>query len=235
MQQPSRPVGGQLPNRILKLVGLICLTQLPILILGLLIRVSHPTLLADGVALYFFIALYLGAIWLTGYLYFRDSGEHLNWLTPRNWGTVVIGYFGILLANGLSQAISRLAGHSSEATNQETIKALVSQSHSVGLVMLVLSLVIFAPVLEELIFRGVLMNWFFRKNRWAAVILSALVFGGMHVAGDPNWQFTIIGYAGMGAVLALVYLRSHNIAVDITLHMLNNAVATLMLLSMVGH
>jgi membrane protease YdiL (CAAX protease family) len=76
--------------------------------------------------------------------------------------------------------------------------------------------VLVAPLAEELMFRGYLLNlWMTRIGVWLAVISSTLLFGVLH------WQNTLFAIP-LGCILALVYLRYDSLWPGILLHALYN-------------
>lgn len=82
-----------------------------------------------------------------------------------------------------------------------------------------LSSVVVAPVAEELVFRGFLLNLW--RHRWGlrwGIALSSLAFGAAH------FQYTLFA-AAMGALLAMVYLRYGSLWQGTILHSLYNLVA----------
>ena len=81
-----------------------------------------------------------------------------------------------------------------------------------------LKVVIMAPVVEELIFRGVIMHGLMRNySKFTAVFVSALMFALFHL--NP-WQFpaTFI----LGLVLGILMVRTRNIYICILGHAINN-------------
>ncbi len=81
-----------------------------------------------------------------------------------------------------------------------------------------LKVVIMAPVIEELIFRGVIMHGLMRNySKFTAVFISALMFALWHL--NP-WQFpaTFI----LGLVLGILMLRTRSIYLCIIGHAINN-------------
>jgi membrane protease YdiL (CAAX protease family) len=78
------------------------------------------------------------------------------------------------------------------------------------------SSVLIAPLAEELMFRGYLLNvWMARIGMWRAIIFSTLLFGLLH------WQNTLFAIP-LGFVLAVVYLRYDSLWPGILLHALYN-------------
>jgi len=87
-----------------------------------------------------------------------------------------------------------------------------------GIYGAILKVVIMAPVIEELIFRGVIMHGLMRNySKFTAVFVSALMFALFHL--NP-WQFpaTFI----LGLVLGILMLRTRNIYLCILGHAINN-------------
>lgn len=81
-----------------------------------------------------------------------------------------------------------------------------------------IDVVFVAPILEELIFRGVMLSYLLKhKSEWAAILFSALLFGLVHISPDQVvWGFL------SGIFLGYAYLKSQNILVPILFHALNN-------------
>lgn len=82
--------------------------------------------------------------------------------------------------------------------------------------------VVIGPLVEELVFRGLVLRRL--AARWGsttAVIVSSVVFGGLHV--DTAVQCTIFGIT-----MALLYVRSQTLVVPIAAHMANNLVACML-------
>lgn len=87
-----------------------------------------------------------------------------------------------------------------------------------GIYGAILKVVILAPVIEELIFRGIIMHGLMRNySGITAVVVSALLFALFHL--NP-WQFpaTFI----LGLLLGLLMLRTRNIFLCILGHAINN-------------
>jgi len=84
------------------------------------------------------------------------------------------------------------------------------------LVMFV-SLVVLPPLVEELIFRGVLLErWAVKWRLGTAVIVQAVFFGTLHA--DP------VGAGVFGVCMALFYLRTRSLVVPMVMHAINNGI-----------
>ncbi len=84
------------------------------------------------------------------------------------------------------------------------------------------TIVILAPGVEELIFRGVILTG--RLKRYSpvtAIIVSSILFGAVHL--NP-WQF--ISASILGMFIGWVYYRTQSISLAIIIHGFNNLTAT---------
>ena len=94
------------------------------------------------------------------------------------------------------------------------------------------AIVIFAPLTEELIFRGMLARYLFpkqdnSKQTLIFLLVSSLLFALFHFPGDVQ-QFFV--YFSLGFSLGLAYISRKGLVYSISLHALNNLVGFLMIL-----
>ncbi len=87
----------------------------------------------------------------------------------------------------------------------------------------VVSIVVLAPVAEELFFRG----FFFaglrtRWSLWPSALLSGVIFGLVHAPTGPT---AAIPLAGLGVGLAWLYNKTGSVVPCMFAHFLNNAIA----------
>lgn len=84
-----------------------------------------------------------------------------------------------------------------------------------------------APLAEELVFRGAilrkLLGVFSEKWHWAAIVISALIFGIVHMNVPQFVHATLIGL-----LLGWMYYRTHSILPGVMFHWINNTVAYVM-------
>ncbi|NWK85275.1 CPBP family intramembrane metalloprotease [Staphylococcus sp. GSSP0090] len=112
----------------------------------------------------------------------------------------------------------------SETQNQMLLEKMF-ENHWM-LPFLFIDIVIFTPIIEELLFRHLLIHELGKKITYTvATILSTILFAGVHVLGATS-PFEIGSYLIIGAGLAFVYMKSGmNLTVSISLHALNNLIS----------
>lgn len=83
---------------------------------------------------------------------------------------------------------------------------------------------VLAPICEEFLFRGfiftALRNW---RGTWPAAVITALLFGAVHVGSAP--ALDLVPLAGLGFALCLLYRRTGSLYPCIVVHSVNNSVA----------
>ena len=86
----------------------------------------------------------------------------------------------------------------------------------------VLSMALVAPLVEEMMFRGAIQGYLMRRcsNPWTAIVVSALVFGVIHMNPVQVVYATLLGL-----VLGWIYYRTRSLLPVIAGHVLNNSVA----------
>ena len=90
--------------------------------------------------------------------------------------------------------------------------------YNVAVVALV---VLVAPVVEEFIFRGLLLTrWSLRWGTTSGILVSSLVFALLHT--DP------VGAFAFGVVMSLLYIRTRTLLVPMVAHSLNNLLAVVL-------
>ncbi|MCS6831417.1 MAG: CPBP family intramembrane glutamic endopeptidase [Armatimonadota bacterium] len=90
-------------------------------------------------------------------------------------------------------------------------------------VLLFLVAAVFAPLFEEVFFRGVLLNavWALTGNRWIGIIASALVFSVLHPQMYLGWIAVFV----IGLMLGALFVERRSLLPCIWMHALNNGLA----------
>ncbi|MDR0861934.1 MAG: CPBP family intramembrane metalloprotease [Oscillospiraceae bacterium] len=109
----------------------------------------------------------------------------------------------------------------------------VAAQTSANINIMLISAGLFAPIVEEMIFRGAIFGTLRRRNRALAYIVSALLFSLLHVWSyalayhDVRVLINAVSYIAPAFALAWCYERSGNIWSPIFMHMAVNVISTL--------
>lgn len=99
----------------------------------------------------------------------------------------------------------------------------LSSDTGLNLLLSVISTVILGPVVEEIIFRGIIFNKLnCRINVLYAVLITSLLFSAFHGFGRLLVTFIF------SMCICILYLKTENILIPIFIHFLNNLVATIL-------
>lgn len=140
------------------------------------------------------------------------------------WGSFFIGI-----------AVDLISGQS-ESMNQ----ALLLEQFKINKVSIMVQAIIFAPIVEEIVFRGIIYRHFKRAGRYLIpLIVSTLLFATMHslnaiILGQWSDLWYIPLYAFMSLVLTYVYENTQNLYSSMMLHCINNTISILVMLLMVN-
>lgn len=100
-----------------------------------------------------------------------------------------------------------------------------------GVLILVIAMVVIRPVTEELIFRGALVNAYFKGWKlYAEIWLPALIYSGLHFVHHPFSLGAFIIYLLPSLIFGTLYYRSKSLLSPILGHILLNLYYTLPLL-----
>lgn len=96
--------------------------------------------------------------------------------------------------------------------------------------------IVFIPIqtsLEELLFRGYLMQGFglLARNRWVPLVLTSVIFGGMHLFNpevEKMGYVVSLYYIGTGLFLGIMTLMDEGTELALGFHAANNLVAALL-------
>lgn len=143
---------------------------------------------------------------------------------------------GVLLGMVLQVALSLatapliwLAGR--EGAGQELIRLADNSKGAPLVALIVVQSVIVAPVVEELLFRGVLLRSLLRRTTpTCATFVSGALFGAIHLI-DPRALAAVPGLVALGILLAWMTLRTGNLSRAISVHAGFNLLAMLFALT----
>ncbi len=150
---------------------------------------------------------------------FKDNFmTYIKFILPR-LGVMYLIYFIVsILTIVITQNLS--------TANQQNLESLPSW-------YVIPLAIIYAPIVEETIFRGVIHKII--KNKVAFVVISAVCFGLLHTITTEITLMNVIvkalPYSVLGAFLAYVYAKTDNISTNMFCHFAINALASLLTLT----
>lgn len=140
----------------------------------------------------------------------------------RTYYTTYFKYYLIsILVMMFSNVIINIISPGSVAGNQDAINELFNISP----IYVYFSAVIFAPIVEELVFRKAIRNII--PNKFLFIIASGLIFGSLHIIGNVEAWYDLlylIPYSAPGLAFAYIYYKTENIFVPMGLHFMHNVI-----------
>ena len=148
-------------------------------------------------------------------MYRKRLKDDFKRLTKKQWGLSVLAAIAMLAMNtGLSLLLENLGAG---MDNQDAL----AESMSAVLVPTAIMTAVFAPIVEELVFRYSLGS--IVKNPIVFVIISSLIFAVLHAT-----NIAIIVYLMLGLFFSLAYIKTdRNVVASIFLHFVNNLLGTI--------
>ncbi|WP_207233309.1 CPBP family intramembrane glutamic endopeptidase [Holzapfeliella floricola] len=172
------------------------------------------------------VALYLCYRYYT-YLLKKDNPRQFNIkrFDTKNIKFIILGFISIfILQIFLNMAISSLGLNSTSANQNVLIEALKNRNFLYGFFI-----VIFGPIIEELIFRGLFFDLFFKHaskmKNILGVISNGMLFYFIHMGFTVHVSGII--YFVMGMIFATTYIKTKDIRCGMGIHILNNLISYL--------
>ncbi|GEM_PF-213894 len=178
--------------------------------------------------------LYAGNIlpWFLGFSYIFPMLLTI-WITQKRFGikpplhfhTTGLGYFPLVFMAWFFmlifiEGIMRLLP--SPGDEFWVFSKLIESSPVMGFLLLAVA----APLLEEILFRGIILRFLLKKmSPWKAIMISALAFGIFHL---NIWQFT--GAFIMGIFFGFLFWKTGSLFYPVLFHFINNALAYLLVM-----
>jgi uncharacterized protein len=155
-------------------------------------------------------------------------------LVPKEGGLLVDAYW-ILLGVGLQLLsfgpIALLLEIHGEDAEQDVVN-VADQASGLQIPFIVIGVALLAPITEELLFRGALLRALQRRTTAdRAVFISALVFGLVHLVGDPSIGSLVAvpAIVLLGIVAGYQAVRTGDLSRSIMLHIGFNALSAVLL------
>ena len=119
---------------------------------------------------------------------------------------------------------------------QNTVSANQSSVEALPVYLLAPLAIIYAPIVEEAIFRGSLRR--FIKNDMVFIVISAITFGLLHTIFSEETLYNAlvmaIPYSMLGGFMAYLYVKTNNIFTNMTFHAFQNTLAVIITILMKG-
>lgn len=172
-----------------------------------------------GVSLFVVLALFMGML--------RREFDHLMDRVFRCVKAFLLGYFFWYNMSFIMSALLTLFEITAELPNDAAVDMMAGQNYNVTLVISVIA----APILEEVLFRGILFQSIRKKSRLWAYIASLGLFGLYHVwqfavlYQDPTYLLFGLQYIPITFALTWSYEYSGSLWTPIFFHATNNLIA----------
>lgn len=143
----------------------------------------------------------------------RDFGLGLD---PKDARVIPLG-FVLQFAFSLASLPLLILADNDQA--QQILEDLEDSRGLLPAILFVVGAVVMAPLVEELLYRGLLLRALARRfEPQQAVLGSAVIFAGMHAIFDPNSLPLVPALAGLGIILGLRALRTGSLSQPILIH-----------------
>ncbi len=218
---------------ILMVIFVLYVSYSPLILLGLKNIGFNIDALSNVYKSICLILIDMSLMLITYLFYYKENNREL-----RKYNNNIVKYFTfgfIMWIIGIVLMISsNLLIHyfypSSVALNEESVQEALKLSP----IYMAFSACIFAPFMEEMIFRKCVKK--FITSDFIFILVSGLLFGFAHnigVIGKTDMIY-IIPYGLFGCVFAYTYIKTRNIFVPITFHMIHNTILVIFSLISMG-
>jgi hypothetical protein len=156
---------------------------------------------------------------------FKDFRKNFSKYMDTGIKYWIIGLIIMVVSNKLISLFTP----SDMAQNEQSVRELFNSMP----VYTLLATSLFAPFVEELIFRKSIRDII--NTKWLYIIFSGFIFGSIHVVSNLTSYydfFYIIPYGALGSALAYMYYKTNNIFVSMVMHAIHNTILVTLLFFM---
>lgn len=207
----------------------------PLILVNVIELIGLNAWRSNGIAdVVYSILMLIASVYLTRDLLMRSIDELAE--HPIKTFKVILTTFSFMLFSSfvLNYIISYFSGLGDSANQSYIINLFKDYPY-----LIIIQALVYAPIVEEIMFRGLVFGSLSKKSIPLAMIVSSLLFGLAHVydsllAGNFADLWFLPTYAMLGYFLNRAYLKSGTIVSSMALHFLNNALGllTIMVLGM---
>ncbi len=147
-------------------------------------------------------------------------------LNPTKWYTILLLVPGVYIATIVVMAalMGLMANNGIDLPGFTGEKTQIIESFgadTIGMILAFVSAVLIAPVIEEIVFRGMMLRAFAKHTPvWGAVLLSSAIFALIHFTFGVFFPLMILG-----VVMAVLTVKTRSLYPAIVFHMINNSMA----------
>ncbi len=149
-------------------------------------------------------------------------------IRPKDWKRIFEYIFIALIINIIIGLLFTLLDIKPSSENQKAIIEALGKG-GIKTYLTIGSVIIFAPIIEEIFFRGMLQEFIGKWNKKIALIITTILFGAVHI-----WLSFMLQKSGMQIVAELIpylilsfafsyyYYKTENLFQCIVMHFINN-------------
>lgn len=147
----------------------------------------------------------------------------------------IFGYYILLTVTTIVFSIIDTSLFPEYASNVGDNQALIEAALLTPSLAMIVSICFTAPIVEEFVFRfGIIKKLLYGMNKYVAAVVAALIFSFAHIGisqatDHALFAHLMLSYIGQALVFAIVYVREDNLIYPITVHIINNAQAIILI------
>lgn len=178
--------------------------------------------------LFIVVCFYMRNYLIEDALKLKQNYKKYLWLIPL---TIILGY---LISYFIEMLVSNMINNTS--INQSSIETLIKNG---GAVMMFFSVVVFAPIVEELIYRKAIFEFLKKKHIIVSYIISVIIFMLPHMLttfmeigyNTLDKLLLCIPYLSSGLILCAIYhVNNKNIYASWLFHIFNNLISFIIII-----
>lgn len=194
------------------------------------INISKQSFIIKNIYMFVIDIIYLSGLI---YIYRKDLKNYISKFKKDGLNLLIkyapVYLIGLILMGISNTFLTKITGMEL-STNEENVRTMIKYFP----IYMIFSSAIYAPIVEELIFRKSIKD--FLKNKTIFIITSGIIFGLIHVisSGNESVNELLMGipYMIMGIDFAYIYVKSDNIFTTMCLHSIHNSV--LLIIQFIG-
>lgn len=161
------------------------------------------------------IAIIVGTI-----VYYYKNGIELFPKVKFRWWFLLLP-FAVFILNMLKTPFLILIFGEQQVVNGEALIMMMD----FNIVYTLIASVLIAPIAEEIIFRGVIMNTIFAKTQWIGLLVSSVLFSLIHT---PTNLYSFFNYFTISLLFGGVMMITKSLKWATAAHLVNNLISQIL-------